>query len=109
MPARTQALHRRACGADARKHGKICTADVVGQHCPEPRERKGDRAHVAGAVFADRDVHRRPFVDGSPALSVCTATRSARPTALNAASAMWCASAPVESMWMAIRAACPRL
>ena len=44
-------------------------ADVVDELGAEPPQRELDRAHVAGAVPADRDLHTRPLVDGSPAVS----------------------------------------
>ena len=49
------------------------------------------------------------MVDGSPAPSGRTAARSARPTALNAASATWCASRPDASTLIEARAACAKL
>src|SRR4051794_38724747 len=109
VAARAQTVHRRARRADAGQHCEVCAADVVGDRRAEPAERDLDGAHVPGAVAADRDVHRRPFVDGTPVPEVATAAASARPTALNAASATWCASCPDASTWMFARAACARL
>ena len=88
VAAHAQALHRGACRADPRQDGEIGVVDVGSQLGAETAERDLDRAHVAGAVLADRDSHNRPFVDGSPAPSRAVATRSARPRALNAASAV---------------------
>ena len=109
VAALAQAGHRGARRADAGQDGEIGSRDVVDELGAEPVERERDRAHVAGAVLADRDLHSRPFVDGSPSPSRATATRSARPTALNAASATWCASRPDASTWIDARAACARL
>ena len=61
--------------------------DVVDELSAEARERERDRAHVARAVVADGDPHIWPFVEGMPSPSTRTATRSARPSALKAASA----------------------
>src|SRR4051794_13360664 len=82
-PAAAKPFHRRAGGADAGEDGEVCACRVVGEAGAEPRERDLDRAGVAGAVVADRDVQSNPFVDGIPSLSTRTATRKARPTALN--------------------------
>src|SRR5258708_3048335 len=85
--ALAEARHRGARRADARQHCEISCADVGGDLGAEPAERDLHGAHVAGAVAADRDVHRIPFVDGMPAPAGATAIARARPTALNAASA----------------------
>ncbi len=69
-PTRAKAGHRRACGADARKHRQVRRFDVVDDLGTEPAERELHRAHVARSVTADCDVHRTPLVDGSsPALA----------------------------------------
>src|SRR5579862_3328279 len=109
VTARAEPVHRGAGAADARQHREVRAADVVREARAQPRERQRDRAQVAGAVLADGDVHSTPFVDGNPALSLRTAARSARPTALNAASATWCESRPVASTWIEARVACARL
>src|SRR5437763_7892310 len=108
-PAPAQAVHRRARRSNAGKHREVRSRDVAGQARAEARERDLDRARIPGAVVADRDIHMTPFVDGMPSPSRFTATRSARPTALNAASATWCSSRPLDSTWIAMRAACARL
>src|SRR5262245_34944997 len=107
--APAKSVHRRAGRADSRQDGEIRAGDVVREARTEPRERDLDRTCVAGAVVADRDSHTTPFVEGMPSLSRLAATRSARPTALNAASATWCSSRPTDSTWIAIRAACAML
>src|SRR4051794_9063945 len=109
MAAVAQPRHRRARRSDPGKHRKVGGGDVRDDRCSEPLERELDRTDVAGPVLADRDPHRTPFVDGRPAPSRATATRSARPTALNAASATWCASRPEASTWIEARAACARV
>ena len=91
-PALAQACHRRAGGADPGKNRQIRVQNIrrrVGRdHLrAEPAERKLDRANVACAIATDRHVHRIPFVDGTSAPSCRSAVRSARPVALNAASA----------------------
>src|SRR5439155_5223359 len=85
--------------------GSVRHGDVRVQPC----ERREDGTHVAGPVVADGDLHNTPFVEGIPDLSAFTAVRSARPTALNAASATWCSSLPVDSTCKARRPACARL
>jgi hypothetical protein len=91
-PARAQPRHRARRRAHARQDGDL-GLEERGRFLdelrarPEPRERELHRAHVPGAVRRDRDRHSSPFVDGIPAPSRATAARSARPTALNAASA----------------------
>src|SRR5690348_12612103 len=104
-----QAGQRRRRRAHAGEHGDICAGDIRDHVDAVPAERKLDRAHVARAVLADRRVHIVPLVEGRPSPSARTALRSARPTALNAASATWCSSRPVASTWIAARAACARL
>ena len=69
VAALAQARHRGARRADARQDGEIGVSDVVDDPRAEALERELDRADVAGAVLADRDLHSRPFVDGSPAPS----------------------------------------
>src|SRR4051794_30506298 len=66
---------RRPGGADAGKNGQVGTPHVLDELAAEPLERERDRADVARAVAAERDVHRSPFVDGSPSDSVLTAAR----------------------------------
>src|SRR5207248_779321 len=109
VPARAEAGHGGPRRADAGKHGDVGGRDVAGDRYAEAAQRDLDGTHVAGAVAADRDVHIVPFVDGTPSPAFATASPSARPTALNAASATWWASRPVASTWMPARAACARL
>ena len=52
-------------GADAGQNREVGRGDVAGDRRAEPAEGDLDGADVAGAVAADRDVHSRPFVDGS--------------------------------------------
>src|SRR5579872_4450458 len=85
--ALAEPVHRCGRRADARQHSEIRTRDVVDELDAETREGERNGTHVAGAVVADRDVHIVPFVDGIPSPSRRTATRNARPSALNAASA----------------------
>src|SRR5262249_29840785 len=101
-----QLVHGRAGGADAGQHREVGARDVVGHLRAEPTQRDLDRADVPGAVIADRDLHSTPFVDGMPADSARSATRSARPTALYDASTTWCGSRPPAWTWIAIRPAC---
>src|SRR5581483_914809 len=105
-PLRVQLRHRRPCRPDPGKHREIGARHVVRQLCAESAQRDLDRADVARAVITDRDLHRIPFVEGMPADSVRNAVRSARPTALYAASAVWWGSRPVAWTWIAIRPAC---
>ena len=57
---------------------------------PDMDQRALDRADVAHAVIHDRDQPSKPFDDGTPAEPPgAMASRSARPSALNVASAMW--------------------
>ena len=69
VAACAQPGHRGARGADAGQDGEVGAGDVVDELGAEPLEGDLDRAHVAGSVVADRDLHSRPFVDGSPAPS----------------------------------------
>ncbi len=91
-PALAQSRHRRAGRADAGENREV-GVEHVGRRVggddvsAEPLECELDGADVAGAVAADRDVHRIPFVDGTRPPSSRSAARSARPVALNAASA----------------------
>ena len=90
-PAIAARAIRRPAGRRGRRRGRR-------RRAPRRAARSGpDRAHVAGSVLADRNLHSRPFVDGSPAPSERTAARRRAPTALNAASATWCASRPEAS------------
>src|SRR5712691_475512 len=108
-PAGAQAAHRSRGRTDAGKDGQVRGPGVAADFGAEPLERERDGAHVPGSVLADRDSHSVPFVEGIPADSRRTAARSARPTALNAASATWCSSRPVASTLIAARADCARL
>src|SRR4051794_6312991 len=110
-PAVAQALHRRARRADAGQHREVGGLHVVDQLGTEPCEGKLHRADVAGAVTADRNrlAHNTPFVEGSSAASPTRlASRSARPTALNAAPATWCESRPSALTCSVIRPACAK-
>src|SRR5207244_526044 len=84
VAALAETVHRGARGADAREHRQVGTQDVVDPLAAEPLEGQLDRAHIPGAVLADREPHNVPLVDGRPDPSMRTAPRSARPTALNA-------------------------
>ena len=64
-----------------------------------PREGRGDRAEIAGAVVGEHDPHAIPFVERMPPSPAATACRSACPSALKAASAMWWSSVPADSTW----------
>ncbi len=108
--------HRAARGADAGEHGQVRRRRLppgrssAKRVAPEPLEREPDRAHVAGAVVADSDPrHSTPFVDGTPLPSGATAARSARPTALNAASAQWWRRARSPRRGSRAAPACARL
>src|SRR5688572_20854103 len=112
--ANGEALHRGARRPHSGENGEVGARHVLrvarsARVGAEALERQQDGAHVAGAVLADGDPHRRPFVDGRPAPSARTAVRSARPTALNAASATWWGSRPSASTWSPARAAWARL
>ena len=63
-------------------------AEFVDDLCAEPAQCDLDRADVPRAVVTDTHLHSTPFVEGIPADSARTAIRSARPTALYAASAV---------------------
>src|SRR5258708_1345142 len=69
---------------------------------PDMRERSLDRADVAHAIVDDRDHPSSPFDDGTPAAPPGDiASRRARPSALNVASAMWWRLRPrITSTWM---------
>ena len=87
-----QAGHCQTRRPDARQDGEIGRAHLLGffravRVRAETAQRKLDGTHIAGAVRADRDLHSTPFVLGSSEPSRRTASRSARPTALHAASA----------------------
>ena len=101
-----QPVHRGSGRADARHDaagpGRRCRSPVTARwtRAPAVVERLLDRDEVAGAVVDDGDArsaggHIRhpsdPFVDATPVRrgSGSHATRSARPSALNAASARW--------------------
>src|SRR5581483_6473440 len=106
----TEPVHRRARRAHAGEHCEVGPLEVVGDLCAEPADGELDGAHVARAVARDRHrLHIRPFVDGSTSLSLRMAALSARPVALNAASATWCASSPVESTCSPSRALSAKL
>ena len=71
---------------------------------PRTHERGRDAAQVPGAVVGDHDPHAiaparhaSPFVDWMPEPPVAQASRSARPSALKAASATWWSSLPDAS------------
>ena len=86
--------------ADARQHREVGVAHgvgVVGDLRVAPRRANASSTErTLPAPYAQiATVHSRPFVDGSSAPSRRTASRSARPTALHAASATWCGSRPV--------------
>ena len=49
---------------------------------PGPRERRRERAEVAGPVVGEHDPHAAPFVERIPASPGATACRSAWPSAL---------------------------
>src|ERR1044071_310837 len=74
VTALPQTCQRSARRADAGKDGEVRPTRVVHDLRAEAAEGDLDRAHVAGAVPADRDVHRSPFVDGRPAPSGPTGT-----------------------------------
>src|SRR5207245_5656620 len=84
------------CGArraDARKDGEVRAQHVVRirSHArvdAEAREGEEHGAEVPRAVVDDCDVHNLPLVDGMPKEPGASASRSAPPTALNAASAV---------------------
>ena len=57
-------------------------------------QRRADAAQIAGAVVGEHDLHASPFVDWTPPDAGAHASRSARPSALNAASATWWSSVP---------------
>src|SRR2546425_12325033 len=58
---------------------------------------RADAAHVARTVVGQYNPHAAPFVERTPPPSRAHASPSARPSALNAASAMWWSSAPADS------------
>src|SRR5262245_23761859 len=60
-------------------------------------EGRSHAAHVPRAVVRQNHLHATPFVELTPAPSRAHASRSARPSALNAASATWWSSAPAAS------------
>ena len=66
-PCSRELGHRGAGRADAREHGEVGVGDVVDELGAEAAQRDLDRADVPGAVVADGDLHRIPFVDGMPA------------------------------------------
>src|SRR5690348_8672903 len=109
VAALPQAGHRGPCGTDAGQHGEIRVENVGRLLDAEPRECEPNAADIARAVLAHRDVHSTPFVDGMSADSIRTASPSARPSALNDASATWCASRPSAVTWIVARAACAKL
>ena len=96
-PLPAQLVHRRPGRADAGQNREVGSRDIVDELGAEPPKRDLDRPDVPGAVVAHGDPHRLPFVDGIPLDSTRSAVRSARPTALYAASATWCASRPEAS------------
>jgi hypothetical protein len=60
------------------------------------------RMHIADSVVDDRYQPNSPFDEGTPGPPPCAiAERSARPSALNVASAMWCRLRPrITSTWI---------
>ena len=81
-------LDGRARGvADAGNDGEECLPQVVRDDRLRAGalERRADAAQVSGSVVRDRDSHIAPFVE--PLAPGAMATRSARPSALKAASA----------------------
>ena len=92
--------------ADARQHDSIGGFDLGGVVGDDDVFDSGvleallHAAQVAHLVVDDGDVraHNAPFVDGTPLTraSSATAAASARATALNAASMMWCAFSPAS-------------
>ncbi len=82
-------------GAHARKHHTVACHDHIRirtDHRLSPRNAKRalHAAKIADAVIANPDscAHSVPFVDGTPPPMTWNASREARPSALNAASAM---------------------
>ncbi len=77
-------------GAGVRDHARVLRDD--GAHA-EASQRLFDAAQVASSVVDDGDhvSYRLPFVERTPAMRGLSlvASASARPTALNTASAMW--------------------
>ena len=84
-----------------RRRGRRATS------APDGRQRLLDADEVAGAVVDDGDARSRPVIRASPWSrrrpsrrgSGSQATRSARPSALNAASARWWSLRPVPRRW----------
>ena len=102
-PAPPQLFHRRARRADARQHGEVgARATSSTSSAPRRRARSRPSGCSRRGSRRRRPSQRRPSSTGCPSLSARSATRSARPTALYAASAMWCASRPVASTWIAM-------
>ena len=98
--ARDDRAHPRRAGASPSR----ATVDLGA----DGRERLVDADEVAGAVVDDRDAWPRrrassegPLVEATPSRrgSGSQATRSARPSALNAASARWWSLRPVPVRW----------
>ena len=93
---------RRSGVADPGDHGERCPLDLAGVFGDDgigagTLERRADAAQVPGAVVGDGDPHSEPLVEPTAAPSSEHASRNARPSALNAASATWWSSVPVAS------------
>ncbi len=96
-PAETGArelLQRGSKGSDPGQHQAVRPLELILVGC-EPglgadvQERTLDRAQVADAIVDDRNHPRRPLDDGTaPPACSAIASRSAKPSALNVASAM---------------------
>src|SRR5581483_4687495 len=100
-PALAQAASRAARVSDAGDDGERRRLHLGGvlrdnRIAARTRQRRADAAQVARAVVGEHDPHSAPFVEPPPPLGA-HASRSARPTALNAASATWWSSSPAAS------------
>src|SRR5581483_2813894 len=103
-------VHCRPRRPHAGEDGEAGVLEIADELRAEAPDGELDGTDVAGAVARDRDRgHITPFVEGSTSPSRRSAARSARPVALNAASATWCASSPVDSTWRPRRALSARL
>jgi len=84
------------------RSGRVAAHDTADA---QVRECRSNRPRVTGAVVDDDDVtHSDPFVERTSEPSRVRAWASARPTALNAASATWWSFSPVAVTWSVIRA-----
>ncbi len=83
-PALAQPVHRacrpsrRPAARRGRRRQRRPGSVVARRSAPSRSNASDDRAHVPGAVLADRDVHTRPFVDGMPRRSRAGRRRAAR-------------------------------